>query len=447
MARWCVLVLVGFVAVSAAQEKKKLPAPKPPAFLRMLRELPQLDDTSRYLVRVAKLREIVKKPDAAGLNQLLAAEEAFLGRYKQAMALMDLGRPEVPAAKNTDALDDYQPKDAAEAVLALAEKHQVVIVNEGHHVPRHRAFATLLLKALRKKGFTYFAAETFAGTAAGKGDDDMAPMAKRGYPTLTDGYYSNEPYFGDLVRTALKLGFTPVAYEHRWATAPASPTTRKGQLEQIEQREEGQAQNLVQRIFKKAPKAKVVVFVGYSHANKAPVGKQHPVEWMAARLKKATGIDPLTVDQAQVMEHSRPAFEHPAYRLALQKKKTTTRPWVLYDARKAAYYVPPRDHGGFDLTVFHPRDEYEQGRPTWARMGGYRKPAKPAGLPDVPEGGSLLLQAFRKGEDAKVAVPVDQIEYTRDDPAPVVLLPVGEYAVRVVDAVGKVRHEAALAVE
>jgi hypothetical protein len=109
--------------------------------------------------------------------------------------------------------------------------------------------------------------------------------------------------------------------------------------------------------------------------------------------------------------------------------------------------VPPRDRGAFDLTVFHPRDEYEGGRPTWARMGGYRKPSKVAGLPSAPAGGSLLAQAFLKGEDAKAAVPMDQVEYAAGEPLPVLMLPKGEYAVRVVGADEKVKHEAALTVE
>ena len=115
-------------------------------------------------------------------------------------------------------------------------------------------------------------------------------------------------------------------------------------------------------------------------------------------------------------------------------------------AGKTICLRPPRDRGAFDLTVFHPRDVYEGGRPTWMRMKGYRRPVATPGLPAAPAGGALLAQAFRKGEDAKVAVPVDQVEYAAADPAPVLVLPQGEYAVRVVDAGGKVVYETAVAV-
>src|SRR5204863_1046670 len=144
--------------------------------------------------------------------------------------------------------------------------------------------------------------------------------------------------------------------------------------------------------FKNDPKAKVVVFAGYFHVRKAEASEQSPIEWMASRLKKATGIDPLTIDQAEVMEHSKPAYEHPAYRVAFDKGKTAERPWVLFDAKADRYYVPPRDRGAFDVTVFHPRDAYEGSRPTWTAMGGYRRAVQVPGLPAAPKDGSLLAQ-------------------------------------------------------
>ncbi|HEY1380541.1 MAG TPA: hypothetical protein VGF55_27315 [Gemmataceae bacterium] len=437
----CALALL-VAAIAAADDK---PAPKAPGPVRPnLSGMPKLDDTSRYLARVVWLRGMMKAPGGAMLNQALAAEESFVGRDREAMALMDIGRPEIPAAKNTDALDPYEPRDAADAILALADKHQVVMINEAHHAPRHRAFAARLLEGLRKKGFTYFAAETF-GSGFGPGRDDMTPLAKRGYPTLDTGYYTAEPAFGELVRTACRLGFTPVAYEHRWATPPTPPTTDEGRMKQVAEREEGEAKNLIDRIFKNDPKAKVVVHAGYYHVRKAPASEQNPIEWMAARFKKATGIDPLTVDQAEVMEHSKREFEHPAYRLAYDKKKVSDRPWVLFDAKAEKYYVPPRDRGAFDVTVFHPRDEYDRGRPTWLRTIADRKAVAVPGLPAAPAGGSLLVQAFRKGEDVNVAIPVDQVEYAAADPAPVLMLPAGEHVVRVVDAAGKVVYETAAA--
>ncbi len=442
------LLLAG-LAASASDDKK--PAKKSPAPADPTAGVPPLDRTSRYLQRVVELRKrraaAEKAKDEARrgmLDQLLAAEEATVGRYHEAMRLMDRFFPTVSAAKVVTNLDDYQPKDAVAAILALAGKHRVVMINEAHHVARHRAFAALLLEGLRKQGFRYFAAETFD-------HDDMPALLKRGYPTLQTGYYCREPVFGDLVRQAVRLGYTPVAYEHRpnqsALRAPAKDVARL-----LAEREQGQAKNLQARIFDKDPRARVVVFAGYSHIRKVPQvsqrgGKKVETKWMAARFKELTGIEALSVDQTSVMEHARADREHPAYRLALEKKKVADRPVVLFDAKAGRHYVPPADRGAFDLVVFHPRDSEQDGRPRWLRMGGYRRAVKVAGLPAAPRDGSLLVQAFAKGEDASVAVPVDQVEYGPAQPRPHLLLPKGAYTVRVVDASGKSKHEVRVKVD
>src|SRR5579884_1155893 len=92
--------LVAVLALtSVAQEPKNKPAPKVTGPVRPdLTGMPKLDDTSRYLARVAWLRGKMKAAGGDMLSQALAAEVAFVGRYREAMALMDIGRPELPAA-------------------------------------------------------------------------------------------------------------------------------------------------------------------------------------------------------------------------------------------------------------------------------------------------------------------------------------------------------------
>src|ERR1700722_12070140 len=130
-------------------------------------------------------------------------------------------------------------------VDSMAANTRIVMINEAHHVPQHRAFAIQLLKHLRKKGFRYFAAETLAMY-----DHDLQT---RGYPTNASGYYTAEPVYGDLVRTALKLGYRVIPYE------------AAGSFKNAEEREQAQASNLVEAIFKKDVHAKVIIYAGYSH--------------------------------------------------------------------------------------------------------------------------------------------------------------------------------------
>lgn len=303
----------------------------------------------------------------------------------------------------------------------------------------------MLLAGLHKKGFRYFAAETFD-------ECDMPELAKRGYPSLMTGYYCTDPVFGDLVRQALRMGFIPIAYEHD-SNSDKPPAVGEEEIrKEIAEREQGQARNLKKRIFDKDPRARVVVLAGYSHVCKVPQiferdGKKGEITWMAVRFKKLTGITPLTIDQTTVMEHVRPASEHPAYRLGVEGKKVSDQSVVLFDAKSGRYYVPPANSGAFDLVVFHPRDMKRDTRPRWLRMGGYRREVKVTGLPPAPKDGSLLAQAFAKGEHMETAIPVDQVEYGPAERDLMFLLPKSLYKLRVVDAAGLMVHERELKVE
>jgi hypothetical protein len=448
-----IVVLAGSLIASPDGDKGPAKKQDPADPTADLQDLQGLDHTSRYLEVVAALRK--RRADAvqAGqddrrrlLDQFLAPEEAAVGRYHKAMRLVDGLSPAFPAGAGAE-LDGYEARDAVRAILELAARHRVVMINEAHHVPRHRAFASLLLAGLRQQGFRYFAAETF-------NPEDMPDLAKRGYPTLETGGYCSEPVFGDLVRQALRLGYTPVAYEYGCEKPPARQTDTDAVLREIAEREEGEARNLKKIIFDKDPRARVVVFAGYSHIRKVPQvlekKKKAEIKWMAARFKERTGIEPLSVDQTTVMEHADHTHEHPAYRLVMEKKMAGERPVVLFDARAGRYYVPADERGAFDLVVFHPRDGQRDGRggrPAWLRMGGYRKEMKVAGLPAAPRGGSLLVQAVARGEDEATAIPVDQVEYRAGESRPLLLLPRGAYRVRVVDAAGLMVHERELKVE
>lgn len=129
-----------------------------------------------------------------------------------------------------------------------------------------------LLKKLKQKGYSYFAAETLFETDA--------KLNERGYPTKNSGAYINEPVYGDIVRTALKLGYKVAPYEAAFSGPDA--------------RERGQAENLKNRIFQKDPQAKVLVHVGYGHNSE--IVRKNGTKLMAGYLKEYTGIDPLTID-------------------------------------------------------------------------------------------------------------------------------------------------------
>ncbi len=125
------------------------------------------------------------------------------------------------------------PRDAIAEIVARAAKTRVVILNENHGLPRDRAFALEVARALRPLGYSVLAAETFWNK------EDQAPMvllAKQGYPIRTSGHYTQDPVFGDLARQSLAMGYRPYAYEQ---TATEQAPKGASRDESIDRRERG----------------------------------------------------------------------------------------------------------------------------------------------------------------------------------------------------------------
>ena len=53
---------------------------------------------------------------------------------------------------------------------------------------------------------------------------------------------------------------------------------------------------------------------------------------MAGQLMEITGIDPLTIDQTAMTEHSAARFEHPLYRHLVDEREITTASVLVNDA-------------------------------------------------------------------------------------------------------------------
>ncbi len=431
------LLALAEIHLASAGDDKKQPS-KPPSAQQVFRELfVPFNDSHQYLAHVKKMRGLEDRyRDSQEWKsiyfQSVGTVSSFVGRYQEALACFDrTGERILSRPADAGGLRDYDSQDAMQAILELASQRQVVMINEAHHVPLHRAFVLQLLEGLYRKGFRYFAAEAL--TAQDK------QLQKRGYPTMATGYYLPEPLCADLVRTALRLGYQVVPYEDEGAR---SPMDSKDPIAAQNARESGQAKNLKERILAKDPQAKILVHAGYGHIAKTPEtlemsGKKGEIRLMANNFKAITGIDPLSIAQDAMTEHSVPSEENPDYRLAIERGLLKDKPVVLRDPKSKAYYGPTQSEGKYDLVVFHPRSVYERGRPTWLSMGGLRHAvALPEQHRPTP-GSSYLAQAFYPAEKDKDAIPVDQIEYRSGEPVPCLWLPKGEFRVRILDEAGK----------
>jgi len=348
---------------------------------------------------------------ALAYRQVVALEglrlAAEVGAWDEALRYADVvyGDEGHQAPAAAGALDGRRPVDALRYLADAASRTQVVMINEAHHVPQHRAFTLRLLAELRRRGYRYFAAETLSSADEG--------LARRGYPTAATGPYIGEPLYGDLVRTALRLGYTVVPYE----ASPGDPD-----------RERAQAEHLARRILDHDPHARILVHAGYNHVNENGTLAGHAP--MAAQFRQLTGIDPLTVDQTVMSERADHALEHPLYALATGPLGIRA-PTVFVDAAGHGWTAQP---GTRDLTVFHPRTVVRDGRPDWMRLEGARRPAAiPAGVCGAAPRCLVRARAAAEGEDA---VPVDQVEISGTHTPPALLLPPGDYVVRSENANG-----------
>jgi hypothetical protein len=368
----------------------------------------------RYLVA---LRDIeAASGEVPGGLQLVATLRSFVGDYEGALEAMDRQAGAADAAakvgRGQGLPDDVAPVDAIEAIVERARDSQIVIVNEAHHVPRHRAFIRELARRLRNEGFEYYAAEAFSPAAV---------RAGRGYPVRSTGFYIMEPVFGELVREVLHLGYRPVAYE------PVSLPPLGDQTAQINAREAGQCRNLVGRIFRDHPRARALIHVGYSHARETPQELAGGGErlWMAARLARETGIDPLTIDQTTQTERSESRLASPEWRAA-RARGWLDRP-VLLLSRGGKPLVTGEYAGAVDLQVFHPPTRLVRGRPDWLAGPSGRRPAEIPAEIDAKRG-PILVQAFfdAEGDDA---VPADQVVLRPGEARPVLVLRPGRYRI------------------
>lgn len=375
----------------------------------------------KYLAALAAAEQDFSNSRSDLAQQELATMRSMVGDEAGALEVLPASGPasvRVPAASP---LDLAAPHGALETIVALARDRQIVILNEAHHVPMHRAFSLEVVRALLPLGFEYFALETLSP------EIDALPL--RGFPLRGDGAYIPEPVFGDLLRQALRLGYRPIAYEMTSHHRLADP------IDSINAREAEQCEHLVERIFARDPDARVVIHVGYAHAAEdvRTLADGREQAWMAARLARATGIDPLTIDQTAQ------CAQVPLARSSAEWQYAHAKGWLdqptVFRMPDGSFFAGSGYQGRVDLQVFHPDHEPVDGRPGWLACGGYRQPVEiPVEL--EPDEGRVLVQAFLR-EEPDEAVPMDQVVLYARDVAPVLMLPEGEYRLVVQDESGQ----------
>jgi hypothetical protein len=311
---------------------------------------------------------------------------ALKGDYKNALIQWDLmgGEIENFSKAQIDSINlKYKKVNAFDYIIEKSKENRIVIINEAHHNSFHRVFTKSLLKELYDNGYKNLGIEALTNN-----DSINSALHNRKYPIQKTGFYTKDPQFGNLIRTALEIGYTLFPYE-----------TTNFNDRSAESRETEQAKN-IQKIIESKPNEKFLIYCGYDH-NLEGI---HP-SWgitMVGRLTESTGIDPLTINQTDFSERSRPELNQPLLK-ALNIKESSI---LLDNDNNPLKY----ERGGAwsDIVVLHPNTQYIDNRPNWLFENGNKNVS--IKLTDIKIEFPIMVLAFKKGEDINLAVPVDITE-------------------------------------
>ncbi|HEY6899813.1 MAG TPA: hypothetical protein VI233_04190 [Puia sp.] len=277
---------------------------------------------------------------------------AFSGDYRTALEYLDKSFDSIDDAtrkrvyRTAAGLKDIEHVNARRYIGFAAKNRRVVMINEAFAKPLHRAFTLSLLSDFYRQGYRYLAMEMLNNFS-------NQSLSKENMHT---GYYSSEPVAGELVRYALEMGYTLVAYEDTTASAHTP-----------NQRDSIQAENLY-RVLQKDSSAKILVHASFAHISKKQGADGHIP--MALAFWRRSGIEPLVIDQTDMTEESNFGYGRVIYQ-AYQQKYPLKEPSIALINNTP---VNVTDKDLYDLCVIHPPTAYQDGRPTWLNLGGRRQP-------------------------------------------------------------------------
>jgi hypothetical protein len=340
---------------------------------------------------------------------------AFAGDYHQAMVYQQKSYEPI-TDKAADHISDTISKlrniqwaGAKESIISNAPHYRVIMLNESHAKPVHRAFTYSLLEDLYKLGYRYLAMEAF-NNFSNKCLDSL---------NVFTGYYTYEPVAGEMVRKALQLGYQLIAYEDTLASIHTSS-----------QRDSVQARHLAS-VLKKDPSAKILVHAGSTHIAEIKNGGHIP---MAYWLKKMSGADPFTVNQVSMTEGSEFEYGRVFYQF-FNARFSITSPSVIFQGKRP---FNPLEEKGYDMTVMHPATIYRNNRPTWLSLEGERKPT----LIQPTEKMLFFVQAYYDSEYQadylSYLVPADQTYITNHEGYYPLFLRKGKYKIVLRDVTYKI---------
>lgn len=290
-----------------------------------------------------------------------------------------------------------------------AKNEKLIIINEAHHNIKHRVFTTSLLQGLYDNGYRFFGLEALSDTS----------INNRKFPVLESGYYTKEPQMANLLKEAIKIGFTLFDYE-------------TDDYSNNKEREIGQADNII-RIINENPNSKYLIHCGWDHVNESTPRNKSWEKAMAGRLKEKTNIDPFTIDQITYSEKGDTKYISPYITITNSEK-----PLIMINENGKAFNGK-KTNDKTDCRIIHPVTKYTNNRPDWLLMEGKRKQYSipKCKISEFP----ILVFAYRKNEYKQNGIPADIIEIMNEEEKINLILEKGNYKIIIKNKEYKIINE------
>lgn len=261
------------------------------------------------------------------LMQSLSIKYSILGDYTNALKYNRRTKDyELPKSYKTEG---FHPVNAIEIISEKAIDSDIVVINEAHHMSKHRTLTYNLLDRLWDKGYRYFAVEGLT--------ENGENLIFEQYISKHSGYYTNEPIFANLLIHAKNMGFKIISYDYY------SNSTNGN----IKDRDSFAAETINKKIFQLNKTAKVLIHVGYSHAKKNS-------RWLAGILTQSLNKKILSIDQTAEVNSS-----------LVSKNREVGTPIIYTSSDKSLWSLNEDD---YDITVVWPTTIYENNRPIWQKL-------------------------------------------------------------------------------
>ena len=263
--------------------------------------------------------------------------------------------------KQIEKINSGQVINAEDYILTKSKDHEIIVINEAHHIPDNRVFISKLLPSLKKQGYTKLFVEALPN------DIIISPYTKC---ITASGYYLSDPVFIKYLQIASNLGFTIFGYEESAAQVIENDSivkslskdwlVKKSNIQyivaglsehEINRRDYSQYKNIESHIKENAGKS--IIHCGYDHVKEEVINNWKTVtSWLKDELR----IDPLTIDQANYSNYDTINYTE------IKKLSKRKRPFIIFNGYDRASFYSEYDvisgtrKNLSDIFVFYPDD-------------------------------------------------------------------------------------------